>query len=268
MQIVNIAAYKFIRIPAPADWQAPLKERCNQLALKGTIILAEEGINLFLAGEAPAIKTFLEYLRSSELFGGRFANLEIKESLSVDQPFRRMIVRIAREIITMRHPTIRPENKRALSVAPNKLKAWLDQGHDDEGRELVLLDTRNAFEIEVGTFDGAVDFNIERFSQFPGAISEAAEKQSDLKEKTIISFCTGGIRCEKAVLFMEELDLPRVFQLEGGILRYFEEVGGAHWSGECFVFDQRVALDPQLRATERYVRHLDGSTVDLNKAEK
>lgn len=266
MSIVNVAAYKFIRVPAPAQWQAALKERCGELALKGTIILAEEGINLFLAGERAAINEFFEYLRQDKLFDGRFNDLEIKESFSSSQPFRRMVVRIAKEIITMRHPTICPEDKRAPFIGARKLKDWLDQGHDDEGRELVLLDTRNAFEVEVGTFKGAVDFSIERFSQFPDAIAGTLEKQSDLKEKTIVSFCTGGIRCEKAVLFMQELNLPRVFQLDGGILRYFEEVGGEHWQGECFVFDERIALDPQLRTTERYKRLPDGSPVDTNKS--
>lgn len=267
MEIVNIAAYKFIEIPEPAALKPLLKERCDQLVLKGTIVLAQEGINLFLAGTRQAIDAFMEFLRNEEFFGRRFVDLEIKESLSENQPFRRMIVRVAKEIITMRHPMIRPEDKRAPAVDAMTLKTWLDQGHDDEGREIVLLDTRNSFEIEIGTFEGAMDFGIERFSQFPEAIRAAAnQEEHDLKNKTIVSFCTGGIRCEKAALYMNELKLPRVFQLDGGILRYFEEVGGDHWQGECFVFDERVALDPELRATESYARKIDGTLEELKKS--
>ncbi len=250
MQIVNIAAYKFVGIADLETWRNLLKERCSQLELKGTIVLAPEGINLFLAGESLAIDSFLDYLRHDELFGQRFTDLDVKDSFSAKQPFRRMVVRIAKEIITMRHPTISPAADRAPSIDPQTLKLWLDRGHDDEGREVVLLDTRNAFEIEIGTFEGAVDFGIERFSEFPDAIRKSTSSaQSELEGKTIVSFCTGGIRCEKAALFMRELDLPNVFQLDGGILRYFEQVGGAHWRGECFVFDDRVAVDSQLRQT-------------------
>jgi UPF0176 protein len=123
----------------------------------------------------------------------------------------------------------------------------LDQGHDDEGRELVLLDTRNDFEVEMGTFENALNLNIEKFSDFPDAIASTMKVESSLKQKTIVSFCTGGIRCEKAALYLQEKGHPKVFQLDGGILRYFEDVGGAHWHGECFVFDERVSLDPGLK---------------------
>lgn len=250
MQIVNIAAYKFVGIADLESWRDLLKERCYHFDLKGTIVLAPEGINLFLAGPRTAIDAFLTFLRHDELFGQRFTDLDVKDSYSAKQPFKRMVVRIAAEIITMRHPMIRPAAERAPVVAPQTLKSWLDKGHDDEGREIVLLDTRNAFEVEIGTFVGAVDFGIERFSEFPEALRKSTSSlHSDLKEKTIVSFCTGGIRCEKAALFMRELDLPHVFQLDGGILRYFEQVGGEHWRGECFVFDERVAVDPALRQT-------------------
>ncbi len=250
MQIVNIAAYKFVGISDLEPWRELLKERCDYLELKGTIVLAPEGINLFLAAESTAISAFLSFLRHDELFGQRFTDLDVKDSHSAKQPFRRMVVRIAKEIITMRHPMIRPAEHRAPAIDPQTLKLWLDRGHDDEGRKVVLLDTRNAFEVEIGTFEGAVDFGIERFSEFPEKIRRSANSdQSDFKDKTIVSFCTGGIRCEKAALFMRELDLPHVFQLDGGILRYFEQVGGAHWRGECFVFDDRVAVDPELRQT-------------------
>ena len=125
------------------------------------------------------------------------------------------------------------------------LKRWLDQGHDDEGKPLVLLDTRNAFEVDFGTFDNAIDWRIGKFTEFPKALAEHREQ---LQGKRVVSFCTGGIRCEKAAILMHEEGLPDVLQLEGGILKYFEEVGGAHYSGDCFVFDGREALAPDLSA--------------------
>lgn len=157
----------------------------------------------------------------------------------------------------MRHPTITSnsldaEEKRAPSVEPATLKKWLDQGHDDEGREILMLDTRNYYEVDVGTFENAVSFKIDFFSDFPHAI-ETAEKnlQDELQNKTVVTFCTGGIRCEKANLFLQEKKFPHLYQLDGGILNYFEKVGGAHWNGECFVFDRRVAVDPELNETEK-----------------
>ncbi|MCC6981166.1 MAG: sulfurtransferase, partial [Candidatus Melainabacteria bacterium] len=244
---VNIAAYKFVGIPEPAQWQPVIKERCDQLHLKGTVLLATEGINLFLAGKREKIEEFLQFLQNDPIFGARFAVLDIKESFSSNQPFKKMVVRIANEIITMRHPMIRPEDSRAPHVDAATLRKWLDQGHDDEGRELVLLDTRNDFEVEMGTFENALNLNIEKFSDFPDAIASTMRVESSLKQKTIVSFCTGGIRCEKAALYLQEKGHPKVFQLDGGILRYFEDVGGAHWHGECFVFDERVSLDPGLK---------------------
>jgi len=245
--IVNIAAYKFVGIPQPVEFIAPLKEKCQQFNLKGTIVLSVEGINLFLAGTRESIDEFLYYLRGDKLFQQRFHDLPIKESLSDNQPFGKMVVRVAREIITMRHPTIRPEGGRALAVDAVTLNQWLQQGHDDEKREIVLLDTRNEFEVEVGTFKGAVDLGLTKFSEFPEAVRDAMDSDRSLKDKTIVSFCTGGIRCEKAALYLQELGHPKVLQLDGGILHYFEDVGDAHFKGDCFVFDERVALNPKLR---------------------
>jgi UPF0176 protein len=251
MQILNVAAYKFVAVPDREILQPILQERCEQLALKGTILLAEEGINFTLAGSEESIHQFIAFLAEEERFGNRFSDLELKESLSANQPFGRMIVRLPKEIITMRHPMIRPEARRAAAIDPQKLKTWLEQGHDDEGREVLLLDTRNSYEVNIGTFEGALDFGIENFSQFPESVRNAlADSENPFNEKTIVTFCTGGIRCEKAALFMNELNLPHVFQLHGGILNYFESVGGDHWKGECFVFDERVAVDPQLHPTK------------------
>lgn len=248
---MNIASYKFVPVPEPELFREPLKERCQMLELKGTVILSPEGINVFLAGTRSSIDSFLDYLQTDELFNGLFVNLDVKESFTDNQPFRKMVVRLAREIITMRHAqTPCPSQKRAPAVSAATLKEWLDRGLDDEGREIVLLDTRNEFEVELGTFNNAKSLEISMFSEFPAEFEKlrASEK---LEDKTVVSFCTGGVRCEKAVLFMENLGLPKVFQLDGGILRYFEEVGGDHWQGECFVFDDRYALDPSLQPTTK-----------------
>ncbi len=240
MSIVNIAAYKFVGLPDADDLREPLLARAQALALKGTILLAPEGINLFLAGTAEAIAVFLAQLRED----ARFADLEVKFSQSEAVPFGRMRVRRKREIIRMDHPTIRPEAGRAPSVAATTLARWLAQGHDDAGREVVMLDTRNAFEVDVGTFRNAIDWRIERFTQFPEAVQA---HRAELEGKTVVSFCTGGIRCEKAAIYMEDIGIEHVYQLEGGILKYFEETGGPGYDGACFVFDERVALDPQLK---------------------
>lgn len=236
--VLNISAYLFTRIDDREALRPVLRERAEAAGLKGTILLAEEGINLFLAGEAAAVRGFVDHLRSDP----RFAELTTKESWSEDQPFGKLLVKLKREIIRMDHPTIRPEAGRAPAVAPADLRRWLDQGHDDAGREVVLLDTRNAFEVDYGTFRGALDWRIERFTQFPDA---AAQNREALADKTVVSFCTGGIRCEKAAIYLREAGVDAI-QLEGGILGYFEHVGGAHWDGDCFVFDEREAVTPEL----------------------
>jgi len=241
--ILNLAAYRFVTLDNTAQWRPLLLERCHALDLRGTILLAPEGINLFVAGTIEAARAFIDYLRNDPLFEGKFADLQFKESLSDDRPFNRMLVRLKREIITMKKPAIRPEEGRAPFVDARTLKAWLDRGRDDEGRPVVMLDTRNAFEVDVGTFDNTLDYRIDRFSEFP-AVIEA--HRADLEGKTVVSFCTGGIRCEKAAIHMKAVGVDHVYQLEGGILKYFEEVGGAHYHGDCFVFDKRTALNPQL----------------------
>ncbi len=238
-QILNVSAYKFIPL---ADCDA-LRERlladARASGLKGTILLAEEGINLFLAGEAEVLREFLDRLQSDP----RLSELPIKESWSDAQPFKRMLVKVKREIIRMNHPTIRPSEGRAPAVDALTLRRWLDQGHDDEGLPVVTLDTRNAFEVDHGTFENTIDWRISKFSEFPQAV---LDHRDDLPGKTVVSFCPGGIRCEKAAIYMREVGVERVLQLEGGILRYFEEAGGAHYQGGCFVFDERVSLDPAL----------------------
>lgn len=240
---VNIAAYKFVTFNDTVEKRPEFQSRCKELGLKGTILLTPEGINLFLAGLRPAIDAFLFWLRSDP----RFADLIVKESYSDEQPFNRMLVKLKREIITMNHPLIQPEKGRAPSVEPATLKRWLDQGHDDDGKPVVMVDTRNAFEVDVGTFEGTIDYRITKFAEFPQVI---AEHKEEFDGKTVITFCTGGIRCEKAAIHMQEVGFDRVYQLEGGILRYFEEVGGDHYVGDCFVFDKRTALNPKLEPAD------------------
>ena len=240
MSIVNISAYKFIGLDDLPALREQLLARCEALALKGTILLAPEGINLFLAGAREQIDGFMERLHGD----ARFADIAPKESLSDSVPFRRMRVRIKREIITMRLPAIRPEGGRAPAVDAATLQRWLDRGHDDNGREVVLLDTRNDYETDLGKFAQAVDYRLASFTAFPRAI---AADRARYAGKTVVSYCTGGIRCEKAALHMNALGMEHVYQLEGGILRYLEQTDATHWRGECFVFDGRGAVDTALR---------------------
>jgi len=239
---MNIAAYKFVTFNDTVERRADFQAICHDLDLKGTILLTPEGINLFLAGTRNNIDNFLGWLRQD----ARFADIEVKESLSNEQPFNRMLVKLKKEIITMRLPLIQPELGRAPVVKAEDLKRWLDQGHDDAGKPVVMVDTRNAFEVDVGTFENTIDYRIHKFSEFPEVI---ARHKPELDGKTVVTFCTGGIRCEKAAIHMQNIGYDSVYQLEGGILKYFEEVGGAHYQGDCFVFDHRTALNPELEAT-------------------
>ena len=240
--ILNISAYKFVPLHDTAALRATLYDRALALNLKGTVLLAEEGINLFLAGAADAVRSFVRQLAAD----ARFADMAPKESWSATQPFGKLLVKVKREIIRMNHPAIQPASGRAPAVDSTTVKRWLDQGHDDAGRPVVTLDTRNAFEVDHGTFDNAIDWRISKFTEFPDALQA---HKADLAGKTVVSFCTGGIRCEKAAIYMREAGLESVYQLDGGILKYFEETGGAHFKGNCFVFDEREALDPSLVAT-------------------
>lgn len=240
---VNIAAYKFISLDNLEELRPQYQALCNDLGLKGTVLLTPEGINMFVSGPRESIDQYLAWVRSD----ARLADLEVKESVSNEQSHRRMLVRIKKEIITMRMPLIKPELGRAPFVEAKTLKRWLDQGHDDAGKPVVMVDTRNDFEVDVGTFDNTVDYRIKKFTEFPEVI---AAHKDDFAGKTVVTFCTGGIRCEKAAIHMQNIGYDNVYQLEGGILKYFEEVGGDHYTGDCFVFDYRTALNPKLEPTE------------------
>ena len=234
MPFINLAGYKFVSLDGLEDLKATLEQQCRDLDLKGTILLSFEGINIVLAGNEQAVTQFQTLIRADQ----RLANLRFKRSKSTFQPFDRMLVKIKKEIITLRVAGLDPANERAPTVAPAELKRWLD-----EGREVVLLDTRNAFEVDAGTFDNALDLRLNSFGQF----AEAADTLDPaLKDKTVVTFCTGGIRCEKAGPVLIGKGFRNVFQLDGGILQYFEECGNAHFNGLCFVFDKRGALDGNL----------------------
>ncbi len=239
MSVTNIAAYRFVDLDDLDTLRTDIETRAQALALRGTVLLASEGINLFLAGSATAIADFLEGLRAD----ARFAGLGVKYSESDTVPFKRLRVRIKREIIRMNHPAIRPAGGRAAAVSPATLHQWLRDGRDAQGRDVVLLDTRNGFEVAAGTFDQAVDLGIERFTQFPEAVQAHRDA---LAGKTVVTFCTGGIRCEKAALYMAEAGIEHVYQLEGGILQYFEDTDGAGYHGTCVVFDERGGVDKAL----------------------
>lgn len=247
--ILNIAAYLFVSLNDLPQLRVNMMNQCHSRELKGTILLTGEGINLFLAGKEAQLRSFVEWLRTDP----RFTTLETKDSWSDEQPFKRMLIKLKSEIIRMNHPAIRPEEGRANFIAPKKLQEWLDRGTDDLGRPVLMIDTRNSFEVDYGSFKNALHFNIEKFTEFPEAI--AAHKDA-LADKTLVSFCTGGIRCEKSGLFMREIGMEHTYQLEGGILKYFEEVGSAHYQGSCFVFDEREALEPSLDSIpiERSIR--------------
>ena len=241
--VSNIAAYRFVELADAAQWQESIRSRAEALGLRGTVLVATEGINLVLAGTAAATNEFVAWLRSH----AHFADIEVKESFSAAVPFRRLRVKHKAEIIRMNHPTIRPQAARAPVVDAATLARWLDSGHDDRGQAVVTLDTRNAFEVDRGRFRGAIDWRIERFSDFPQALASHREA---LRGKTVVSYCTGGIRCEKAALLMQEAGMADVYQLDGGILKYFELTGGTHFDGACFVFDAREALDAALEPAQ------------------
>jgi len=236
--VVNIAGYRFVALPDRDELRQPFRDICETLGLAGTILLSHEGINFFLAGSRESIDSYLDFLAQDQ----RLADILLKVSYSESQPFRRMLVRLKNEIISLGMPEISPADFTGEEITPQHLKAKLDADAD-----VVVLDTRNEFEIRIGTFENAVDLNISSFRDFPNAIKNLPE---EMKEKEIVMFCTGGIRCEKASAVMLNAGFANVKQLKGGVLGYFEACGGAHWDGDCFVFDRRVALNPQLEETD------------------
>lgn len=234
--ILNIAAYKFTSLDE--EWirsiRLPLRAQCRDMGVFGTILLSTEGINVFLAGTDDAVHHAWSALTSH----APFADMEYKASHSDRIPFKRMKVKLKKEIIPMGR-NINPAEGTAPRVRAQELRRWLD-----EGKDVVLLDTRNTYEVEFGTFENALTLDIRHFRTFPKFVEEM---DPGMKDRTIVTFCTGGIRCEKAGALMKQEGFTDVYQLEGGILKYFEDVGRDHYNGGCFVFDDRISLDPGLQ---------------------
>jgi UPF0176 protein len=230
MGIVNIAGYKFVSLTALAVLRQRLQQQCMNLGIKGTILLSQEGINIMLAGVEKAIAAFITALTCEE----KFSDILFKKSYSEKIPFQRLQVKIKKEIITFNMPGVVPGEKTGKYLAPKEFKQWLDQK-----KEMLVLDVRNRCEVAVGTFSNASDLEINHFSSF----AKAAQKlDNTLKQKPLVMFCTGGIRCEKASAYLLQQGFQEVYQLHGGILNYFQECGSAHFNGKCFVFDERGAL--------------------------
>ena len=237
-KIVNIAGYRFVNLEDRDELRQPFRLICDKLGLKGTILLSKNGINFFLAGEQKSIDSYIEFLEKDE----RFIDIPLKISYTNYQPFRRMLVRLKKEIIALGIDEVRPADFTAPNIKPKEFKKMLDENED-----LLILDTRNDSETKVGIFENAIDLNLSTFREFPEAILDLPD---EYKTKQIVMYCTGGIRCEKASVVMMNAGFENVKQLEGGILGYFEETDGSYWKGDCFVFDQRVAVDTNLNETE------------------
>ncbi|ARU30696.1 sulfurtransferase [Sulfuriferula sp. AH1] len=235
--ILNIAAYRFVELDQLPELREQFRQRSAAHKLKGTILLTPEGINMFLAGEETELEAFIGWLTGD----ARFADIEIKRSWSDEVPFNRMLVKLKKEIITFHQPDFDRTAHPASQLPAAELKKWYD-----EGREFIIVDTRNDFEYQVGTFKNAVNLQLNTFGDF----AAATEQLKDYRNIPIVTFCTGGVRCEKAAPFMAGEGFNQVYQLQGGILKYFEECGASHYDGECFVFDKRVALDGNLKPTD------------------
>jgi UPF0176 protein len=229
------ALYQFAALPDFRELREPLRALGARLGLKGSILLAPEGINGTVVGSDDAIDALLAELRHGALFGSRLDHLELKFSRADAMPFGRWKVRLKKEIVTLGSPSADPTRQVGIYVAPRGWNALI------ASPDTLVLDTRNAFEVALGTFDGAVDPKIASFGQFKDF---AAEKLDMAKHRRIAMFCTGGIRCEKASSLLLAQGFAEVYHLKGGILKYLEEVPEAEsrWRGECFVFDERVAL--------------------------
>jgi len=234
------AFYQFASFPDFRELREPLRALCAGLKLKGSVLLAPEGINGTLAGDTDAVGELVNVLRGGDLFGGRLDNLEVKFSTASAMPFRRLKIRLKKEIVTLGDTAADPTRQVVIYVDPAD---WNDL---IAAPDTLVIDTRNAFEVAMGTFEGAVDPGIKSFGQFRDF---AARRLDPAKHRKVAMFCTGGIRCEKASSYLLARGFAEVYHLKGGILKYLEGVPEAEsrWRGECFVFDDRIALGHGLR---------------------
>lgn len=240
---LTAALYKFVSLPDFKSLQAPILDACLSNNIKGTLLLAEEGINGTIAGLSKDILNLLHFLRSDARFENRFADLEHKESFASEHPFYRMKVKLKKEIVTLGVPGVSPTKKVGTYVKPEDWNALISDP------DVILIDTRNDYEVDIGTFKGAIDPKTTTFREFPEYVAEHFDKT---KHKKVAMFCTGGIRCEKASSYMMDQGFEEVYHLQGGILKYLEIVPETEsmWEGECFVFDQRVAVKHNLEVGE------------------
>jgi UPF0176 protein len=229
------AFYQFAALPDFRELREPLRAVCADLGLKGSVLLAQEGINGTLAGSPEGISELVDALRRGPLFGGRLDRLELKFSKAAAMPFGRLKVRLKREIVTFGDADADPSRRVGIYVEPADWNGLIAEA------DTLLIDTRNAFEVAMGTFAGAVDPGIASFGQFKDFVAQKLDPQ---KHRRVAMFCTGGIRCEKASSYLLAQGFAEVYHLKGGILKYLEETPEAEsrWHGECFVFDERVAL--------------------------
>jgi UPF0176 protein len=230
-----------------------LKTRMLELGIRGTVLLAQEGINSTVVGEEPKVRAFMEFLKEIP----QFKNLEFKESLVDHIPFKRTLVKLKKALIPFGREgevEVNPAVSTGKHLKPTELKKWLDA----KDPNVVLIDTRNNYEIVKGTFQGALDWNLRHFRDFP---KKLAEHKAELEGKKVVMFCTGGIRCEKATALASDMGLD-AYQIDGGILKYFEDVGGSHYNGDCFVFDYRVAVDPTLNPVKYDTAFPDGRPIE------
>lgn len=251
-KIIVAALYEFTALPEFQELQPPLKTLCDQEGIKGSLLLAPEGINGTVAGTRTGINKLHAFLET------KFKKLEYKESWAEEMPFHRMKVRLKKEIVTLGIPGLNPQEKGGIYVNPEK---WNDLISNPE---TLVLDTRNAYETEIGTFQGAVDPHTHAFTEFPAFM----EKLNPSKDKPIAMFCTGGIRCEKASAYLRSQGYEKVYQLKGGILKYLETVSPDEslWKGECFVFDGRVSIDHDLELGHYELCH--GCRHPINEEDK
>ena len=238
LDVLNIAGYKFEQLNDIEVLVPEFQSVCDDLDLKGSVYLSPNGINFSLAGSEGSIQQYLYFMEQDK----RFLDIPLKKTYSETQPFRRMKVRQKKEIISLGRDDINPRELAGNYVTPKELYAMYENNED-----VIVLDTRNEYETRVGLFENAVDLQLDTFRDFPDAIEQLPE---EYKDKQIVMYCTGGIRCEKASAVMMKAGFSNVKQLEGGVLDYFKETGGKYWNGDCFVFDERVALDTDLNETE------------------
>ncbi|HWT71560.1 MAG TPA: rhodanese-like domain-containing protein [Oxalicibacterium sp.] len=239
--LFHIAFYKFVRLDDPEAVAAGVRELAAELL--GSVLLAEEGINGVLAGEAPALDRFEQALRNAPRFGGAFDDIVFKRSACVTPPFARLKVHHKSEIVFLGVDDVDAVNRKGIDVSPRQWRELIAQ--DD----VVVIDNRNSFEYRLGKFKNAVDPGVDNFRDFPRYIEEHVPEWK-AAGKRVAMYCTGGIRCEKTSAWMQDMGVP-VYQLEGGILNYFLQMPDAErdWEGECFVFDNRIALDTHLQET-------------------